>query len=58
MAVVDTVTTDLALTQQGEVAQYTRMYNRLRTAALSTRASLAYLDQVTDSLTKGAGSGV
>jgi hypothetical protein len=56
MAVVDTVTTDLVLTQRGEVAQYTEMYNRLRKAALSPRASLAFLDRVADNLTKGAGS--
>ncbi|GAA4074558.1 helix-turn-helix transcriptional regulator [Actinomadura miaoliensis] len=51
MAVVETVTTDLVLTQRREVARYTGMYNRLRDAALSRERSLAHLNEVADRLT-------
>jgi len=57
LAVVDTVTTDLVLTQRGEVARYTRMYNRLRDAALSREDSTAFLERVANRLSQQAGSG-
>ncbi|MFG2000971.1 helix-turn-helix domain-containing protein [Spirillospora sp. NPDC048911] len=57
MAVVDTVTTDLVLTDRREVARYTRHYERLQEAALSTADSLGFLSRVADRLTNEAGSG-
>ncbi|MFG2085982.1 helix-turn-helix domain-containing protein [Spirillospora sp. NPDC048824] len=57
MAIVDTVTTDLVLTQRGEVARYTGRYDRLREAALSTEDSIAFLDQVANRLSNRTGSG-
>ncbi|WP_021592516.1 helix-turn-helix domain-containing protein [Actinomadura welshii] len=56
IAIVDTVTTDLVLTQRGEVARYTGIYDRLREAALSTQDSIAFLTQVANRLTDQAGS--
>lgn len=56
MAVVDTVTTDLVLTQRGEVARYTRMYDRLRQAALSREDSIAFLERVANRRTNETGS--
>ncbi|WP_119730269.1 helix-turn-helix domain-containing protein [Thermomonospora amylolytica] len=50
MAVVDTVTTDVVLTQRREVARYTEMYDRLRKAALSPTDSLTFLDRVANRL--------
>lgn len=50
LAVVDTVTTDLVFTQPGEVAQYTRMYNRLREAALTREDSTTFLELVANRL--------
>ncbi|GLZ09549.1 transcriptional regulator [Actinomadura sp. NBRC 104412] len=50
-AVVDTVTTDLVLTQRDEVARYTGMYDRLRKVALSPAESLAFLGGVANHLT-------
>lgn len=46
IAVVDTVTTDLILTQREELARYNVMYDRLREAALSPEDSIAFLKQV------------
>ena len=57
IAIVDTVTTDLVLTQRGEVARYTGIYDRLREAALSTQDSIAFLTQVANRLTDQTGSG-
>ncbi|TDC87021.1 XRE family transcriptional regulator [Actinomadura sp. 7K507] len=57
MAVVDTVTTDLVLTQRGEVERYTAMYDRLREAALSREDSLAFLERVANRRANGTGSG-
>jgi transcriptional regulator with XRE-family HTH domain len=56
MAVVDTVTTDLVLTQKSEVARYTEVFARLSQAALPAEDSLAFLDRVADRLTDEAGS--
>ncbi|WP_433472814.1 helix-turn-helix domain-containing protein [Spirillospora sp. CA-142024] len=56
MAVVDTVTTDLILTQRREVVRYTGMYDRLRKAALSPEDSIAFLAQVANRLADQAGS--
>lgn len=57
LAVVDTVTTDLLVTQRREVVRYTGMYNRLREAALSPEASLTFLEEAADRLIVAAGSG-
>jgi transcriptional regulator with XRE-family HTH domain len=57
LAVVDTVTTDLVHTNRREVSMYTGLYERLRKAAMSPTASLAFLGQVADRLTEQAGSG-
>lgn len=57
IAIVDTVTTDLVLTQRGEVARYTGIYDRLRKAALSTQDSIAFLTRVASRLTDQTGSG-
>lgn len=51
VAVVDTVTTDLVLTQRREVTRYIEMYNRIRKAALSPQDSLAFLSRVANQLT-------
>jgi transcriptional regulator with XRE-family HTH domain len=56
MAVVDTVTTDLILTQRREVVRYTGMYDRLREAALSPRDSIALLTRVANRLAEQTGS--
>jgi transcriptional regulator with XRE-family HTH domain len=56
LAVLDTVTADLVLTQESEVEQYSEMFKRLRKAALTPDQSLAYLNRVADSLTGEAGS--
>ncbi|QKW37303.1 helix-turn-helix transcriptional regulator [Actinomadura sp. NAK00032] len=57
LAVVDTVTTDLLLTQHGEVARYTEMYDRVRDAALPRQESIAFLERVANRLTDQTGSG-
>ncbi|WP_245637872.1 helix-turn-helix domain-containing protein [Actinomadura rubrobrunea] len=56
LVVVDTITTDLILTQRNEVKRYTDMYDRLREAALSPDDSIAFLKRVADRLTDQAGS--
>lgn len=56
-AVVDTVTTDLVLTQHHEVARYTGMYDRLRKIALSPTDSLTFLNRVANRLTNETESG-
>lgn len=55
VAVVDTATTDLVLTEQAEVARYTGQYDRIRQAALSPADSAAFLGRVLDRLTDEAG---
>ncbi|MEV5829059.1 helix-turn-helix transcriptional regulator [Spirillospora sp. NPDC052242] len=55
-AVVDTVTTDLVLTQRKELTRYTKMYDRLRNASLSPGESVAFLNRVADRLADQAGS--
>ncbi|TMQ98969.1 helix-turn-helix domain-containing protein [Actinomadura soli] len=57
VSIVDTVTTDLVLTQRGEVARYTGIYDRLREAALSNEDSIAFLDRVANRLADQTGSG-
>ncbi|MGI5208711.1 helix-turn-helix domain-containing protein [Spirillospora sp. CA-108201] len=56
IAVIDTVTTDLVLTQRGEVARYTGIYDRLQAAALSRDNSMTFLDQVANRLADQTGS--
>ncbi|CNF75676.1 Helix-turn-helix domain [Mycobacterium tuberculosis] len=56
IAVIDTVTTDLVITQRGEVARYTRIYSRLQKAALSRKDSVTFLDRVASRLTDQTGS--
>ncbi|MFG2248613.1 Scr1 family TA system antitoxin-like transcriptional regulator [Spirillospora sp. NPDC048823] len=56
IAVIDTVTTDLVLPQQGEIARYAEIYNRLREAALSREDSMTFLDQVANRLADQTGS--
>ncbi|MFI0352725.1 helix-turn-helix domain-containing protein [Actinomadura sp. 9N407] len=58
LVVVDTVTTDLVLTERQEVARYTEVYNRLRQVALSSRDSLTFLGRLADRLTDEAGSDI
>ncbi|TNY37475.1 helix-turn-helix domain-containing protein [Thermomonospora catenispora] len=58
IAVVDTVTTDLILTQRREVARYTGVYNRVREAALPPAESLAFLERMADRLIEQKGSGL
>ncbi|GAA2088487.1 helix-turn-helix domain-containing protein [Actinomadura alba] len=57
MAIIDTVTTDVVLTQRRELARFTGMYDRLREAALSPADSLAFLDRVANRLTDHTESG-
>jgi transcriptional regulator with XRE-family HTH domain len=57
LVVVDTVTTDLVHTERREVSMYTGLYERLRKAAMSPAASLAFLGRVADRLGERAGSG-
>ncbi len=57
IAIVDTVTTDLVLTEHGEVTRYAGIYDRLRKAALSTRDSIAFLTGVANRLIDQTGSG-
>lgn len=54
IAVVDTVTTDLILTQRGELARYNVMYDRLREAALPPEDSIAFLERVANRVTDQA----
>ncbi|MWA01943.1 helix-turn-helix domain-containing protein [Actinomadura sp. LD22] len=56
LAVLDTVTTDLVLTQRTEVSRYSKMYDRLRKAALSGKDSITFLERVADQLTDRRGS--
>jgi transcriptional regulator with XRE-family HTH domain len=56
MALLDTVTTDVILTQRAEVARYSGMYDRLRDAALSREDSIAFLERVANRLTDQTGS--
>jgi hypothetical protein len=51
MAVVDTVTADVVLTQRRELACYTEMHDRLRDLSLSPHGSLALLGGMADRLT-------
>ena len=51
MAVLDTVTADVVLTQRREVVRYSEMYDRLRQAALSIDGTLAFLERVAHRLT-------
>ncbi|MFA1548633.1 helix-turn-helix domain-containing protein [Actinomadura chokoriensis] len=53
MAVVDTVTTDLILTDRYEVAGYTGHYDLLRKVALPPTDSLAFLAQAAERLDDG-----
>ncbi|MFB4295419.1 helix-turn-helix domain-containing protein [Actinomadura sp. NTSP31] len=46
MALVETITTDLVLTQRREVKKYDDMYARLRKATLPPKSSLAFLNRV------------
>ena len=55
-AMVDTVTTDIALTARGEIARYTGQYELLWKAALPPLESLAFLGRVAERLDDGAGS--
>ncbi|GAA3951568.1 helix-turn-helix transcriptional regulator [Actinomadura viridis] len=57
ITIVDTVTTDLVLTEQREVARYSGHYVRLREAALTTTDSLTLLSQLAERLIDKAGSG-
>ncbi|MES9539926.1 MULTISPECIES: helix-turn-helix transcriptional regulator [unclassified Actinomadura] len=57
MAIVDTVTTDLVVTQRSEVTRYTERYDLLREAALSTEDSISFLDRVANRLADQTGSG-
>ncbi|MFG2089800.1 helix-turn-helix domain-containing protein [Spirillospora sp. NPDC048824] len=57
MAVLETVTTDVVLTQRREVERYATMYDRLRQAALSREDSLAFLERVANQRTDESGSG-
>ncbi|RAY13677.1 XRE family transcriptional regulator [Actinomadura craniellae] len=52
LAIIDTVTADLVLTQRHELAQYTGMYNRLLDVALPSDDSLNFLSQVANRLTR------
>jgi transcriptional regulator with XRE-family HTH domain len=56
IAVIDTVTTDLVLTQKEEVARYAGIYDRVRAAALSREDSMTFLDQVANRLADQTGS--
>lgn len=56
IAVIDTVTTDLVVTQHEEVARYAEIYDRVRTAALSREDSVTFLDQVANRLADQTGS--
>lgn len=47
---IDTVTSDVILTDEAQVAPYERMYERLREAALSTEESAKLLTEAADSL--------
>lgn len=53
VAVVDTVTTDLMLTDRREVAGYTGHYDLLRKVALPPTESLAFLAQAAERLDNG-----
>lgn len=57
LAAIDTITTDLVLTKEREVARYTGMYDRLRQAALSPEESIAFLERVANRLADETGSG-
>ncbi|MEU4823005.1 helix-turn-helix transcriptional regulator [Actinomadura sp. NPDC023710] len=56
IAVIDTVTTDLVLTQKEEVERYAGIYDRVRAAALSREDSMTFLDQVANRLADQTGS--
>lgn len=56
IVVIDTVTTDLVLSQRSEVARYTGIYDRLREAALSREDSITFLDRVANRLANETGS--
>lgn len=56
VAVVDTATTDLVLTEQPEVDRYMGQYARVREAALSSTDSVAVLDRMLPRLIDEAGS--
>lgn len=58
MAIVDTVTADLVLTQRPELDRYTALYERLGEAALSPADSLVFLQRVANRLADRSGSGL
>jgi hypothetical protein len=47
---IDTVTSDVILTDEAQVAPYERMYERLREAALSPEESAKLLTEAADAL--------
>lgn len=46
VVVIDTFTSEVVLTEADEVAKYTRLYNKLRKAALSPEESIVALDEM------------
>jgi transcriptional regulator with XRE-family HTH domain len=56
LVVLETMTTDMVLSQKSEVMEYTDAYDRLSRAALSRDDSLIFLRGVADRLAKEAGS--
>jgi len=56
VVVVDTITTDLVLTERNQVAKYTGLYDRIRKAALPQEESLDFLRDVAEQLTNEAGT--
>ena len=57
MAVLETVTTDVVLTQRDDVERYAGMYDRLQEAALTREDSIAFLERVANRLRDETGSG-
>lgn len=56
IAVVNTITTDLLLTERREVSRYTRLYESLQEAALTSLESIGYLRDLADHLTEETGA--
>ncbi|SEG80696.1 Helix-turn-helix domain-containing protein [Thermomonospora echinospora] len=56
VAVVDTVTTDLVLTDRTQVARYTKLYKHLCQASLSAEDSVAFFREVADRFDRETGS--
>jgi hypothetical protein len=50
VATVDTVTSDLVLTEKEKVAPYQEMYGRLREATLSPEDSMTFIGQAAEGL--------